>query len=296
MAKNRNGAIVLVTFSRPLLLARVLESIQIANKFSLPLIVIYQKGNQEVLDILQEKLHHQDYLFQVSGDNRSTLHNISLNRLLGYKFAFSFLNCDFVLAFEDDVLVSEDIFEFSEFIFEKYANVKRFRGINFGSHENFSQDSRNLFSLQRFGIHGPASGITAATWKHFDNERTLKKAKSELFDGIFEPFIKSGFMVTPTNSRFLDLGVGGTHTSPDSKDPYFEKMSESFVQEQFSAQKYESHAVRHSWRTDVFQYSAKDNLLFDILRFCGERRYMPIMLKLERAIYKVFILPRISSD
>jgi len=293
MSKNIKGAILLVAFSRPKLLPQVLDSIRRANSPELPLIVIFQKGNLEVQNILQTALKSQDYFLQVSGDNRSTTNNISFNRFLGYDFAFKFLECDFVLAFEDDVLVSSDIFEFSDFVFKKYFNLKRFRGINFGSHEEFSDETNGLYSFQRFGIHGPASGITAATWNHFKKRQVLEMAKDNLFDGILEPYVRSGFMVTPTNSRFLDIGVGGTHTSQNSNDPYFDKMKQSFVGDTPVQKDFRIHTTTHTWRNDVFPYLSRDNLLFDFLKFFGERRANPLFRKLERAIYKVFILPRV---
>jgi glycosyltransferase involved in cell wall biosynthesis len=294
MTRQLRGAVVLVVYSRPKLLPKVLASIQKANSTNLPLVVIFQTGNQEVQEILEKNLTAEDHLFHVSGTLRSTINNISFNRLLGYNFAFNFLECDYVLAFEDDVLVSLDIFDFSDFIFRKYFGVKRFRGINFGSHEKYSTRTRNFYSLQRFGIHGPASGISSATWKHFQSFRIIEKGKKELFDGIFEPFIKSGFMVTPTNSRFLDIGVGGTHTSQSADDPYFEKMSLSFVEDDLLENIYQMHKVDHSWRNDVFPYSWHENLLFDLLKVCGERRSNLFFRKLERAVYKVFILHRLT--
>lgn len=295
MRKAKKGTILLVAFSRPKLLSQVLESIQTANSSSLPILVIFQKGNNEVLEILEKNLTSKDYLFQVPGESRTTVNNISFNRFLGYDFAFQFLESEYVLAFEDDVLVSKDILYFSEYIFDKYQGNKRFRGINFGSHESYSLESSNLYSLQRFGIHGPASGITASTWAHFKNQKLIEKAKQGLFDGIFEPFIRSGFMVTPTNSRFLDLGIGGTHTSSNATDPYFERMQKSFVGNFVLNKEFQIHKAKHSWRSDVFSYSKWENPLFDVLSFLGERRNFRFFRKLERAVYKVFILPRTTN-
>ena len=296
VTRNLKGAIVLVAFSRPNLLPKVLESIQKANTQKLPLVVVFQSGNSSVKKILDEKLTDTDYLFQVSGESRTTVNNISFNRFFGYDFAFTYLECNYVLAFEDDVLVSPDIFDFAKYIFEKFAGVRRFRGINFGSHEVFTLDLSTAYSFQRFGIHGPASGITEETWRHFNRFRFMQKAKSELFDSIFEPYLKSGFMVTPTNSRFLDIGVGGTHTSQNAEDPYFSRMHRSFVTTSPILKKYYSHRTNHSWREDVFPYQPKDNLLFDLLRFFGERRSHIFFRKIERALYKLFIIPRLNRN
>ncbi len=296
MGEAKKAVIVLVAFNRPGLLSDTLKSIQRANLGALPLVVIHQKGNQQVLDLLQQSLSTRDYLFQVSGQDRSTIHNISFNRILGYQFAFDFLKADYVFGFEDDILVSPDIFLFSDYIFRKYDEIRRFRGINFGSHEALKLDLVNSYSLQRFGIHGPASAISARTFKHFKEKSLQERSRNLLFDGIFEPFIRSGFMITPTVSRFLDTGVGGTHTSGDASDAYFRKMEQSFLREAVTEEYFCVEKLTHSWRADVFEYRKRDNLLFDVLCFLGERRANPVFLKLERAIYKAFILPRLILD
>jgi len=193
-------------------------------------VIVHQVGNRMTAKAIEDFLsrNSNSILIQINGSQRSSTENISFNRHLGLKFCFETLSAEYVVALEDDVEVSIDIFNFTKFVMRKYSKNRNFRGINYGSFEPHGDQSSLYYSKVRFGVHGPASTITKMTWKRLNVPRVREKLTRLLYDGVFEYFCKTGFMITPENSRFLDIGYNGTHT-PGVSDPYFHKMASSFV-------------------------------------------------------------------
>lgn len=291
--RDNNGSILIIAFNRPNLLSKTINSINAANRSHLRKIYVVQRGNTETENLVKEDLSDNDHMLMVSGLSRKTRENISLNRFLGYNYAFDYLKSNWVAAFEDDVVVSKDIFYFTEFIMKKYSTDKKFRAINYGSHEVFQDKNNSNFTLLRYGLHGPASAIPSATWNRYKIKKMIRESGLDFFDGIFEPYIRTGFCITPQNSRFLDLGVHGSNTPASAEDQYFVGLKNSFTTEGMNSGLYSELKTVHSWRNDCFAYKSKENFIFMLLCFFGERRSNLIFKKVERGIYKFFILPKI---
>ena len=158
-------------------------------------------------------------------------------------------------------------------MFLKFKNKSSFRGVNLGSLEPRSQVNADEYSLLRFGLHGPASAISRKTWNHYRNKDLLEFGSSNLFDGIYEHYIKTGFMVTPNQSRFLDSGWGGTHTLMDPNDRYFSGLRNSWLGlTQNVLDSYEQKSIRHSWRFDSINFRRFQSLKYWLYYFVWNRR------------------------
>jgi hypothetical protein len=84
-----------------------------------------------------------------------------------------------------------------------------------------------------------------------------------------EPYLRTGFMITPNNSRLLDKGWGGT-SAPDSSpdDPRFIKIKKSFVENYDNLHgSYQLEDVEHGWRWDAINYRARHNRYFYLRDF-----------------------------
>lgn len=155
-------AILIICYNRPRHLEKLFQSLEdYCLLESQQIVIVQQVGNIEV-ELLISKFREKTKKCMVlafDGSQKSLIANISFNRLEGYKFCFNVLNYDYVIALEDDVVVGSDILYFTEFIMNKYLSKRNFRGINYGSHENYSDNTQGYFSQVRFGIQGPGSAI-----------------------------------------------------------------------------------------------------------------------------------------
>jgi hypothetical protein len=192
---------------------------------------------------------------RVDGSHLTALENINRNRYLGNRIAIEELGADRVLAIEEDVEISSDAIRFCNEIMIKYSKKPFFKGINLGSREKYSQEDALTYSRQRYGLHGQASVITRKTWKKFNHKKIKKKFSTHGFDSLIELDLKTGFMVTPNNSRSLDTGWDGTHVPGDQRDPYFVEIAESFVgNHQTPTGKFMEKEMHHHWRSDIEIY------------------------------------------
>ena len=185
---------------------------------------------------------------------RTPLENINHNRFLAYEVAFNEFRADWVLAVEEDVVLSKDAVVFTEFVVSKFSGRRFFRGINLGSREPFDERLFNTYSLLRYGLHGQASVIGKKTWKFIQRRSLIAKFSTHGFDSLIESHLKTGFMVTPNLSRSLDTGWDGTHMPNDQNDVYFQEMNKSFVCEMDPPTHYFTLNILHRWREDLAIY------------------------------------------
>lgn len=294
-----HSAILIIAFKRPELLQNLFESLELTGDLkSKNIVIIQQIGNESVSDIIAnfQKKYTNTLVKRTNGSGKDSTENISFNRIEGLRICFDDIRAEYVVALEDDVQVASDIFEFTNFIMNKYWRVPRFRGINYGSHENYSQSSSRKYAKARFGLHGPASAITKHTWEKINTAKNIKRSKYIIFDALFEYYMKTGFMVTPENSRYIDLGYGGTHTPDNPHNSYFSKLKTSFVGNRVMSNfLYELNEDRKFSQNDALIYKRRNNLKYQALYFANYRNDIFIFRKLERAIYRLFVLKKFTK-
>lgn len=275
--KTGKIAIAIISFKRKELLVQTLKSIEIANlKHKLP-IVIVQQVNEEV-EVILETI--RDFKFElkmiVNGNNLNQEENINKNRILAWQSLFDFLGAEAALVLEDDAILAEDSIDFAVQIFSKYANRPYFRGINFGSLETSDQDLQSSYSKLRYGIHGPASLITRKTFEKSLVRHVVKTNGLISWDGWIEQFLKTGFMITPNQSKFLDLGIYGTHADIKENAHYFNLLRESFLQKncKTSQKLYQHKQILHSWRSDCKEFNHSATLIYLIRWYFWKIRFL----------------------
>jgi hypothetical protein len=245
------GAVLVVAFNRPNELRKCLSSIVSQTSLDCPLVVFHQIGNEsvkEVLDEYESKIHK---LVSFTRLGETPLENINTNRILGYEYCFGFLKSDWVLGVEDDIELGADALKFVSEMFHLHHKKIFFRGVNLGSYEIEEQASLEGYSKLSYGLHGQAAAVSKRTWQHFSPKKLLNNAKTIPLDGAMENFLKTGYMVTPNRSRYLDNGWNGTHAPKDPNDSYFKKLRESWVgSEPFFVGTYQLQQMKHRWRSD----------------------------------------------
>jgi hypothetical protein len=266
---QKNQIIVVFCHSRAALLEKCLDSINSANKRQQwQLVLVHQKGNKVIQKVIHKNLSTIDILVTVKPNFDFPLGNINYNRVFGTSLCFDQLGADYLLAIEEDNLISKDALSFISFACEKYKDNKSFRGINLGSIEFGSTISKHGYSLLRSGLHGSAGVITKQTWNTIKKKQLFKfdlNNRQIAWDSQIEFYLKTGFMVTPNRSRNLDLGAGGTFAPKSITDPYFQKITRSWYESKSSTEiTYRRIQIKHSWRKDVIEFKRIHNIIYKL--------------------------------
>lgn len=251
------GAICIATYSRAEDLDRCITNIVSARKGkSIPLIVVHQRGFESVSQVIAKWESEIQILVQSETQGRTALENINLNSLLGREVAFTWLQADWCLGVEDDIQISCDAIDFVLEMHKRHSRNPFFRGVNLGSKVKFDGSENGFYSLVRFGIHGQASMITRKTWQRFDVNKLRKKSNVSGLDAMMEHYVKTGFMCTPRNSRYLDNGWNGTHSSADPNNEHYSRIRESYFDGRTSSPGvYELKKFDSPWREDSQPFS-----------------------------------------
>ena len=256
--------ISIITHNRPVLLEKTIKSVLKAVKNrDVPIYVIWQDPKDYTVEYTREVLNRYDSgLAKITIQQKISVspeENIDSARLEALTIAFQDPLVKYALVFEDDVCVSSDILSFVDAVIQNESKNRHFRGINFGSkEENFSVFG---YSRIRYGIHGPASVISRGTWKNSGLANSKGKILPRTWDGYIEPYLKTGFMVTPNISRYIDFGTHGTHSNGNNED-YFLGLRKSFSaleKNEFIKPIYGHQQIVHMWRHDSKKYSAIEN-------------------------------------
>lgn len=285
--------VVVFSYSRANLLKECIESILTANSSSAwRKILVWQQGKPDVERIVMSHMNSFDSVLVSSGKEKTTLGNINFNRILGTEVAFQLFRSELVLGIEEDVIVSRDALDFCTYTFDKYKRNLLFRGINLGSVESFDSELSKSYSLLRYATVSHATAITRKTWNKLPLNRLLKDIDAEGWDSRFERVTKTGFMVTPNNSRSMDRGWGGTHAPADPNHASYVMQRDSFVDTHESVRKeWYRKQIKHHWRYDAIKFRYRDQLFFRV-RFTrlGDTLAHFLKLIMKKPLFEKFIV------
>lgn len=284
------GALLVLTHSRASLLSELFQSIKnLENPNNVPILVVQQSGFNDVTEEIKTNESLIKVSVKVVGDAKTIAENISQNRLAGYSLAFNALGVDWVLAVEDDVVLSRDALNFAQHICDRFSRNKNFRGVNLGSRLELSDAGINSFSKTRFGVLGQGSVITSHTWKNLIKYGVIDTARNTHWDSAMESYIKTGFMVVPNNSRYLDRGHNGTHMDSNLDAKYFQDLEKSFVGlQKIESKNYYEADLNYWWRDDLKKYNSVSNLKFWLVflllhfkLFSGLKRIIKLIFRIK---------------
>jgi hypothetical protein len=283
---RKNYSIVISCYSRANLLETCLRSITSAEKFELfNLIVVHQLGHQTVSEVLEKYKDKIDFKLEINSQLPTPLANINWNRMVSYELAFESLNSEFALGIEEDVEISSDALSFAIWAHQNYKHRRDYRGVNLGSIAK-NGDSSN-FNLLRYGLHGQAGTITETTWKSLPHILVKKRLLNHPLDGMFESYLKTGFMVTPVRSKYVDRGWGGTHAPSDPSHEHYANVLESFMNTSSLIYLESADKPTPSWRIDCNIYRKRLNVIYRLLHLLNLAALSfkkPILFKLSAKI------------
>jgi hypothetical protein len=119
----------------------------------------------------------------------------------------------------------------------------------------------NTYSLQRFGVHGCGSVLTRRTWRLAKLSLIKKTIRDFPLDGALESLVKSGFMVSPNITLYLDRGWdSGTHNKHTGEETHYVLNEKSWKTRQSKTTlDFERLDIQIPWRNDCVIYNPKDN-------------------------------------
>lgn len=260
-------AISIITFERSELLQLCLQSLEKALiDHPIPIYIISQDPSKNDEIIFEKFRTIVSEVIRVPSGKKNVEDLINQNRIKAWEKVLIEEDFEFCICLENDVEVSEDFIEFTMQVLNQNMNSKNFMGINYGSFEITSEVAS--YTNLRYGIHGPASLISKATYQKFGIEKLSKLKGKIAWDSWVEPINKVGFMATSNIARYRDNGHDGTHASIVENYSYFHKLAESFKQTYgIGAQNYNLKAISHSWRIDCQIYRSEDNWKYRTRRF-----------------------------
>ena len=286
--------VVIFSYSRADLLKDCIESVLTATDSSnWKKILVWQQGKKDVEEIVNKNKNFFDLTIITNGLEKTTLGNINFNRALGTSTAFNMFNSELVLGLEEDTVLSKDALVFCEFAINKFGRNRFFRGINLGSVEPRDPELENSFSLIRYACVSQASAITSKTWKKIKLNNLLKEIDKEGWDSRYERVTKTGFMVTPNNSRSLDRGWGGSHAPNNPEHKSFVGQRLSFVDNYENKGNWQLKQIKHNMRYDSIEFKVRHQLLFRV-RYTRLGDHLAKLLKAKgsRELFKAFKLSK----
>ena len=259
--------ISIITHNRPDLLKKTIQSVLNAVKSrNVHINIVWQQPDDSTLESTRrvidkysdhfEKIEFQQKTHSIPEDN------IDAARLKALEMAFLDPSIKYAVVLEDDVCLADDAFDFIESIIAKHGTKKAFRGVNFGSKEINSVAEG--YSKNRYGIHGPASMITRRTFIRSGLSNSCGKTLPKTWDAFIESYLKTGYMVTPNLSRYIDLGINGTHANASNSE-YFSGLRKSFkVLSETKREKlnYSLMQIPHTWRHDCVHFNGVETPLY----------------------------------
>lgn len=286
----RKNVIAVIGYSRPNLLENCIVSVINSESHERYFkILICQRGHEEVHSVSEKYRQTFDLIVEVERTS-NYISAISKNRYLAYQLAFDHFQADFVVVLEDDVEISTDALVFSENIYSTFKKSRTFRAINLSSGVPFDPKHTRTFSKVRYALNGPASILPRRSWNSLKKRNLMQKSEYEIFDGTFETYIQTGFVVMPNSARYLDHGRNGTHSNEYSDKSYFDKLESSFNFDLIQQKEpYLENYVNQNWREDCVRYSSSKNgyfLLRDLLVSNRDIKFVKMLLNFLRIMKK----------
>ena len=245
----------MITYNRPELFEQCLTSVVGANNGrQFPIVVVQQKSTEDYSEIIAKNINVIHQLVEVDGTGKNVEENINYNRIFGMERVFKDFDCDYAITIEDDAIVKNSAFDFCYLAAEEFGSNPRFRGVNFGSRIPYENDLEFTYSMLRYGCHGPASMVSRSVWKKSKLNGTALRSGKIAWDGWVEAYLKTGFMITPNLSMYMDLGTSGTHTSDFMSDAYFADLQNSFMDSKNDCSQIALFQQEHNWRSDSIAY------------------------------------------
>lgn len=250
---NNKSAVAIVCFNRARELQKTLDSIEFASFAAPERVIVCQLGDPEVERIVRDldSTKFRKFFLPARKDNESSMCLINRNVHKAISECFK-LNVDRVIILEDDIEVHPHFFEFVSQMHEVHGADPKFRAINgFSAYSNSNKDTIG-YGKYVYGV-GWGWSINRTTWinlqKYWQGNEDLH------WDGLIEPYIRTGFVVMPNWSLILNNGLAGNGTHSGENRDLYNSIKASFECNSISSSKYwQYNQIDLNWRSDCFTH------------------------------------------
>lgn len=266
------GSVVLPTYSRPELLEKCLEALYGAERtHEVTKVLVLQPGNREVESLVHSYSDENTVLIISPAWDGSSMARAMRQFWLGVNAALEDPYVDWVMSVEEETVLAPDALRFTMEMASRYSGDPAFRGINLGSIETL-KSLAGTYSLQRYGFHGAGGALSRKTWRIARAIAGRRMRRLDAFDCQVEAYLKTGFMVTPNLSKYMNFGwIGGTNI-PDTPEvrERFSQITMSWNAGMGGPKTYRKLQMVQSWRPDCVPFRRGDSLGY-WARFAGSQ-------------------------
>lgn len=226
---NETLVIVVLCYRRTEHLRKVLDGLEnalLVESFSIVFVV--QDPIESVLGIIHSSKLSNKTILEVDGSKYvSPAQAINGNLAKGLSYSFQILKSQFTIVLEDDIVISKDALCFFLQAYKTNISVRGFRGVNaFSESVDIGPGQNGVLRLN----YGLGWGWAIPKKTYLGLSRYWTGYENDHWDFVFEPYIRTGFVVNPRRSRILNIGFddSATHTSMNKELNW--KIEVSFIQ------------------------------------------------------------------
>lgn len=256
------GCVVLPTYSRPEFLQKCLDSLYSADiSETVDKVIVVQLGDKVVEQLADAYADERTVLIKAPAFKGSPMEKAMRQFWLGVTVALEDPRTKWVMSLEEETVLAKDALRFLSEMFSRYSAVSAFRGVNLGSLET-SEDLSGTYSLLRYGFHGAGGALSRKSWAVARAIAGTRKRRLDAFDCQVEKYLKTGFMVTPNLSKYMNYGWIGGSNIPDNEEvrQRFTRLQRSFQESTKRIDHVYRHLnAEHTWRQDCIPFRKQDS-------------------------------------
>ena len=227
---SASPTIVVLAHRRADHLFQVVESLRAASGFSRHRVLGIVDGEwPDSTKVLREGLDPQ-LLIRVRHEGHLHPRNrIARNLQIGLDLAFNHFSSPYCIVLEDDIVVSDDFLDFVAAVHAKHAKNPLFRAVN-----GFSKVSPKAGALPSDYVrlnYGVGWGWALPRRSYRQVQKLLARCGDFHWDGLVEPFMRTGYVVNPLRSRVINIGFDGSgaHTGSEEHQNTGRQMASSLL-------------------------------------------------------------------
>ena len=210
MGESKTGPVIIILcHSRHRHLTRTLEALTSARGLATHRVVVVVDGNWPLTIAAVEKAITPDALI-VMNHSESSLprYRILKNLQVGLSTAFDSFGASYSIVLEDDVVVCDDFLDFIGAAHRISHRDPFYRAVNaFSDLPPSDQHAPNEYFRLNYGV-GWGWAIPRRT---YSKVKGLFRSEADLhWDAMVEPYMRSGFVISPLRSRVTNIGFDGS--------------------------------------------------------------------------------------
>ncbi len=269
--RTLKGIISIVCFDRIDELKLSVKAVESSKLENQRILILCQLGNNEVVNYVESLDSNSFYkIFTPQKNGESVKSMINRNVFIALKNGFE-READYVVLIEDDIEVHPSFLTFIDQIQNELFDSRDFRAINGFSAYQGMPTVKNGYGKFRFGV-GWGWSISSRVWN--DLNLLWHGDEDAHWDGLIEPYIRTGFVVMPNTSLIKNHGLNGLGSNSGNEPQLSNAIANSFAVDNNSlGGKWKYNQQDIDWRKDCFTYLPIDTLKGVVIHFLFKLLY-----------------------